>query len=567
MKKKNTYLKKYLVNNKKNFVLGVFFSILKASFSIFFAFLMEIVMNFALSDNLDKLPYILIISILSLLFYGFSIYMKNFFQNRFYYRALVDYKDELYETIISKDLSSFRQRNVGNYLSVMTNDINSIELNYLENVFLLPEQLFLFSASIIAMLFSSWFFFLIIIVSALLPMLSTLIYSKKIKVQEERISAKNENFLSTVKDMLSGFTVIKSFNIEAEIVRLYKAGNSSLENEKLKKRNMLGVVATASESSSIFLFIIVFLAGSIFTITGYLEIGVVVAFIQLINYIVEPIEKLPQIINKINASKVLIDKGNKILDDTESVNAANTAIEKFEDKISFNNVTFSYGEKLILKGIDVSFEKGKSYALVGVSGSGKSTLLNLLMGYYRNYSGSIKIDDLEISEVSSKSLYEQISVIQQDVFIFDDDIISNITMYRDFPKEKVQEALEKSGLSKLIEEKGIDYKCGENGNRLSGGEKQRISIARCLLKETPVLLMDEAMSALDNATSKQVEEAILSIADITRIVITHKLNEEILKKYDAIVTLRDGVIVETGTFEELMDKKGMFYSIYNVSFD
>ena len=567
MKKKNTYLKKYLVNNKKNFVLGVFFSILKASFSIFFAFLMEIVMNFALSDNLDKLPYILIISILSLLFYGFSIYMKNFFQNRFYYRALVDYKDELYETIISKDLSSFRQRNVGNYLSVMTNDINSIELNYLENVFLLPEQLFLFSASIIAMLFSSWFFFLIIIVSALLPMLSTLIYSKKIKVQEERISAKNENFLSTVKDMLSGFTVIKSFNIEAEIVRLYKAGNSSLENEKLKKRNMLGVVATASESSSIFLFIIVFLAGSIFTITGYLEIGVVVAFIQLINYIVEPIEKLPQIINKINASKVLIDKGNKILDDTESVNAANTAIEKFEDKISFNKVTFSYGEKLILKGIDVSFEKGKSYALVGVSGSGKSTLLNLLMGYYRNYSGSIKIDDLEISEVSSKSLYEQISVIQQDVFIFDDDIISNITMYRDFPKEKVQEALEKSGLSKLIEEKGIDYKCGENGNRLSGGEKQRISIARCLLKETPVLLMDEAMSALDNATSKQVEEAILSIADITRIVITHKLNEEILKKYDAIVTLRDGVIVETGTFEELMDKKGMFYSIYNVSFD
>lgn len=565
MSKKN-YLSKYMNNNKLNFVLGNFFSILKASFNIFFAFLMEIVMNFALSDNLDKLPFILMLSIVSIVFYGVSIYLKMLFQNRFYYTALVQYKDDLYDKVISKDLTSFRQKNVGNYLSIMTNDVNSIELNFLENIFMLPEQLFLLFGSLVAMVFTSWFFFLIIIVSALFPMLSTLIYNKKIKLQEEKISMKNEHFLATVKDMLSGFTVIKSFNIENEVVKLYKNINGSLEHSKLEKRKMLSVVATASESSSIILFIVVFLAGSIFTIKGYLEIGVVVAFIQLINYIIEPVGKLPQIINKINASKFLIDKANGIIDEEKGLQKEKRVLTKFEDKIRIKDVSFSYSEKAVLDGVNITFEKGKSYALVGVSGSGKSTLLNLLMGYYDNYNGSIKIDDLELSDIDRQTLYQFVSVIQQDVFIFDDNIISNITMYREFSKEKIDDALQKSGLLKLIEQKGVDYNCGENGNRLSGGEKQRISIARCLLKETPILLLDEAMSALDNATSKQVEESILSMDNLTRIVITHKLSEDMLRKYNEIVTLKDGKIVEVGSFDELMEKKGMFYSIYNVSF-
>lgn len=565
MKQKKQYYKTFIKSSKLNYCLGLFFTILKASFNIFFAFLMQIVVNFALSDDLDELPLLLVLSIASLLFYGISIYLKLLFQNKFYFNVLANYKVDLHKSIISKDLVSFRKKSIGSYLSIMTNDINSIELNYLENIFVLPEQLFLLFGSMIAMVFSNWIFFLVIVLSSLLPIVSTMIYAKQIKSQEKQIADKNGNFMATVKDMLSGFTVIKSFRIEDEISRVFEGLNGSLEFAKLKKRHMLSVVETASEVSSIFLFIIVFLVGSILTITGYMEIGTVVAFVQLLNYIVEPIGKLPQVLNKMRASKYLIGVGTDLINEEDTERKDRQKIIRFDDKISLDEVSFSYYDENVLKNVSAEFKSGKSYALVGMSGSGKSTLLNLLMGYYDSYKGSIKLDDLELSDIDLESLYEYVSVVQQDVFIFDDNIISNITMHKDFSQEQVTTAMDKAGLTKLVEERGLEYQCGENGNRLSGGEKQRISIARCLLKETPILLLDEAMSALDNTTAKQIEEAILSISGITRIVITHKLNADVLKRYDGIITMKDGKVAEVGNFDDLMDKRGLFYSIYTVS--
>ena len=211
------------------------------------------------------------------------------------------------------------------------------------------------------------------------------------------------------------------------------------------------------------------------------------------------------------------------------------------------------------------FDAGKSYAVVGASGSGKSTLLNLLMASHSGYTGSIRYDDTPLQQISSESLYEMVSCIQQNVFIFNASIRDNITMFSQFPKEEVDRAIELSGLSALVAQRGEDYLCGENGSGLSGGEKQRISIARSLLKQAKVLLVDEATAALDAQTAFQVAGAILDLEGLTRIVVTHSLDENLLKRYDCVLTLKNGRIAETGSFQELMAKKGYFYSLYTVS--
>lgn len=234
--------------------------------------------------------------------------------------------------------------------------------------------------------------------------------------------------------------------------------------------------------------------------------------------------------------------------------------------IALKDLTFGYeAEKPVLENVSFTFEAGKSYALVGASGSGKSTLLNLLMAAHAGYTGEILYDDTELREIGSESLYEMVSVVQQNVFIFNASIRDNITMFSDFPKEAVDRAIELSGLSGLIAERGEAYLCGENGSGLSGGEKQRISIARSLLKQSRVLLVDEATAALDPQTAIQVSNAILELSGLTRIVVTHALEESLLRRYDCVLTLKNGRITEWGSFDALMKKKGYFYSLFTVS--
>lgn len=187
------------------------------------------------------------------------------------------------------------------------------------------------------------------------------------------------------------------------------------------------------------------------------------------------------------------------------------------------------------------------------------------MGAYDGYGGSISIDGKELREVDPDSLYDLMSLIGQNVFLFDDTIHSNITMFRDFPEELVAEAVKRSGLSELLEQRGTDYRCGENGAGLSGGERQRVSIARCLLRGTPVLLLDEATAALDNQTAFAVTDAILHLDGLTRLVVTHRLDAALMEQYDEIIVLRGGKIQERGDYGTLMEKKGYFYSLYTLT--
>ena len=215
----------------------------------------------------------------------------------------------------------------------------------------------------------------------------------------------------------------------------------------------------------------------------------------------------------------------------------------------------------------MNIQKGEKIAIVGMSGSGKSTLLNLLLYFYDVTSGHISIDNQDLQDISSESLYNLMTVVQQDIYIFDDTLSANITLNHPFAEDDIKQAIQQSGLENYIleNELGLQTLCGENGSNLSGGQKQRLSIARALIRKTPILLLDEATSSLDNQVTTEIENSILKIRDLTALVITHKLNETILKKYDRILFMKDGVIVEDGSFVDLMDRKGEFYKLFGLS--
>ena len=299
-------------------------------------------------------------------------------------------------------------------------------------------------------------------------------------------------------------------------------------------------------------------------LNGHITAGTVLVFVNLVNSLTSPIQYLPELFANRKAADGLINKMVDLLDaNTESDGLS--PIEDISKGITMNDVTFGYeDDKHVIKKLTCKFEKGKSYAIVGSSGCGKSTLLNLILGAHNKYQGSIKIDDREISTVSSDSIFDSISMIGQNVFIFDDTIRNNITMYSPFSDEEVNKAVTLAGLDEVINARGEEYLCGENGVNLSGGERQRISIARSLLKGSKVLLVDEATSALDNETARHVGNSLLDLKELTRIVVTHHMDEVLLKKYDEIVMMKNGAVCEQGDFDSLMSRKGNFYALYTV---
>ena len=276
-------------------------------------------------------------------------------------------------------------------------------------------------------------------------------------------------------------------------------------------------------------------------------------------------QEAPELFSNRMAALGLVDKLAVAL--SQNVREEGTPIPKqLQDAIEVRDLSFAYqGGEEVLRQVNIRFQAGKSYALVGASGSGKSTLLNLLMGGQAGYSGNIFYDGQELRGIQTASLYELVSRVEQDVFVFNSTLRDNITMFRQFPESQVKRAEKLSGLSSLVETKGETYLCGENGVGLSGGERQRVSIARCLLRQTPVLLVDEATAALDKETAFRVASSILDLTELTRIVVTHSLEEALLRRYDEILVLNHGRVVETGTFDALMGQKGFFYSLYTVA--
>ncbi len=491
--------------------------------------------------------------------------LVGWLRSTFVHRAMEQYKALAFSRLTEKSISAFTRENTGRYLSVLTNDANSIEENYLNRSFLLLYHCVLFVGVLGTMLWYDWRLTLVTVALSALPILISLTLGQGLSRREQAVSGENERFVATLQDLLRGFSVIKSFKAEGRVQGLFQGANHRLEQTKRKRRWFEHVLCGFTNTGSLVLQMGVFVCGAWLAIRGEITAGTVLIFVNLSSYLLQPIRTVPQYWASRRAARALVEK----LAQVTAENAGHTGgpiPPQLQDAIRLQDVTFGYEpDKSVLNHLSVRFEAGKRYALVGNSGAGKSTLLNLLMGASRDYTGSITVDGAEMRDIDPDSLYDLMSLIGQSVFLFDDTIRNNITMFGDFPKEQVDAAAEQAGLGELLRERGEEYRCGENGVGLSGGERQRVSIARSLLRGTPVLLVDEATAALDARTASQVTSAILDLPGITAIVVTHRLEENLLRRYDGILVLKNGAVSEQGTFEALMERRGLFYSLFTVA--
>ena len=560
-KKSREFRRRLFYKNKICFIASVIMTIVMSFLNLMISWLIQQIMDSMANQNMQSAVRCAWIAVSVVIAYTVANAVYRAVYPRFLQRAMQQYRDYAFSRLTQKSLRSFSKEGTALYVSALT-----IENNYLAATFTLIELLFCFLGALIMMLYYSPVMLVLAVALSFLPVAVSMTAGNRLTEQEKEISKKNERFVSIVNELLSGFPVIKSFRAETQASRLFSQRNEQAEEAKKNKRRTEQLISLLANDAGIIAQMGIFLAGAWLAISGKgVTAGVVIVFVQLMNYILNPISQVPLLWSNRKAAIALMEK----LSDALSENVREEGREKlngFSEKIEVKDLTYGYEpESPVLKDLDVQFDAGKSYAIVGGSGSGKSTLLNLLMGSSSNYQGEICIDGVSIKNIESESLYQLMTSVQQNVFVFNDTIRNNVTMFHEFPDKEVTLALERSGLSEFIEKRGEEFVCGENGANLSGGERQRISIARALLRKSPILLVDEATAALDAATARAVSFSILNLVGMTRIVVTHRLEEAILRRYDKILVMKNGTICEQGNFDTLMQQKGQFYSLFQIA--
>ena len=532
----------------------------------------------------------------------FSAVATYFFRTKFSTRAVLQYRNFACDFLLKKKVADFYASNSSVYLSALSNDLMKIKEQFLDQIPIITQIIFCGIGAIIVMLRYNVFLACMSCALSLIPFFAALYSGKNMGEMEECLSTRNAEYLAFLKDFSIGFTIIKSYKVEAIFSKLHGAVNEKTEETMLKRERCVEKVNYfAAISGYVTRLSILFLSSYIAFTRHSISIGTVIAFSQLIHYLIDPLSSLPSMLTEAKAAYRLTDKfwdtikreevpqntpeNNRVKE--EQIAEIQTAIEdkkiveekeirvqkqspdesipSLRGEILFNHIYFSYSEgKEVLKGLNLQVKEGEKVVLLGTSGSGKSSILKILMGMERAQSGTIRIGGQDTVDLGEDRIFKEISYIQQEVFIFDGTIRENVSLFQNYRGEELQSVIERAGLWNLVKEKGLDYLCGENGAALSGGERQRISIARSLLRKTPILLADEITASLDKENTYLVLDTLLNIENTTEILVLHDLDSRILSRVDRISVLKNGKVEEEGNFTELLEKKGYFYALYHV---
>lgn len=413
--------------------------------------------------------------------------------------------------------------------------------------------------------FNIWIALAMILTSTIILFIPK-VFGNRLASTRARYSEGLSELTKKLKDMFLGYEVVKSYHMDDQIIEEFQECNKEVE-----KRNYTAIEATSRTNAlasylSIMTQLVAIGLGGYFVIKGNLTIGTLFAIVQLGVNLGEPITMIIEKITMIKSMQIVKDRLLAFIDIEDVDENRFIELKEFKSSIQVEDVTFGYEEGYdILKSVSLQFEKNKKYAIVGASGSGKSTLLKLLLDEYIPRSGHITIDGQQLQEVLKSSLYQQLAIIHQNVYLFDKSLKENITLGKCFQESEIEEAMQKSAINEFLNKRtyGEDETLGEDGNKLSGGQRQRVAIARALIQRKPILLLDEYTSSLDSKVAYAIEDTILNLQDVTVVSVTHKLMDSLLKRYDRIIVMEDGRVVEQGGFQELLEKRQVFYKLYH----
>ena len=559
----NRYIKEF----KGTFFVTIIFAILSGFVDVGFTLLLKGVIDKVNEGNLHNFIFFCIEAIIAVIVLSIIIYLNRITAAYLIKKVNTKIKEDIYLSIQNIKISEYRKNNTGYFLSILSNDITLLQTDYFGTIINVIYEISIFICALTATIRINAYLCLFLTLLSLIPMVIPWLFNKTLGEYKKKYVDEMAKFTEKTKDILSSFEVVKAFNIQKKIAKEFSIHNNSMEISKYKNTKINAVSNTLSVAVMYITYFLSLLISGYMAIKDVISVGSMVASVNLVGCIANPLVAVSTNIATIKSTKLIRDKILKIIDYKSCDVEEKLEIESFNKSIEFKNVEFSYDEKnKVLNNINLTLYKNKKYAIVGDSGSGKSTLIKLLLNYYDTYKGKICIDGYDVKDIKSDSLFNLISMIQQDVFIFDDTIKNNITLFKEYDDELIKETLDKMGLTSLVTslESGLETNMGENGSNFSGGQKQRIALSRAIINNSPIIILDESTASLDNDTAYRIENSLLTFNELTLISITHKLIKENLELYDEIIYVKEGKIVESGSFDELMLRKGYFYSLYMI---
>jgi ATP-binding cassette subfamily C protein len=536
------------------------------------AFILQAVVDSGANLDTAALKKNVLFCILLILADMIAIYLNQIANAKYQYHTMRKIKKDVFDSLIDTDINSFQSDNTAKYISIFNNDIKLVQQNFIQTIPSIFSHITQFVFAVTALIYIDPLIALITLTINMLPMIIPAIFGKQLSIKNEENAKTLETYNIKLKDVFSGFEVIKSYHITTKIKQEHDNINDEVERREYRLKKVLALSSAASNGSGDIVFIGILVIATLLVIQGRMTIGMMIACVQLLNYVVNPIGMLANELSSLKSVK----KVNERIIETMNLkkDMKSDALDKMSTHTSFKpeykleSLNYEYeADTPVLKDITLNINQGKKYAIVGGSGCGKSTLLKIMFKYYDNYTGHININDKSLSELSKEELYQNVVMLHQNVFLFDDTLAQNISLYEDYTENEIIDVINRVGLSEKLEElpDGIHSRLDENGQNFSGGERQRIAIARALLRKTPMIFMDEATSSLDAKTAYQIERSVLEDKELTAVIVTHRLSETLLRNYDEIIMMKNGRITEQGSFDYLMNTKQDFFNLYQMS--
>ena len=513
--------------------------------------------------ELKALLFMIVIIISTFLLKNIFGYLAMYFITFLRNGVLKDVRNDLYEKTVALPLAYFSEKRKGDIIARISTDVLEIQHSFLSILELIVREPLTIIFTVIAMLALSPQLTLFVFIFIPIAGFVISLVGKQLKKKSDAVQKEQGQFLSIVEETLGGLRVIKGFNAENYFNSKFKNSTSRFYHFSNSLLNRQNLASPLSEFLGIgVIAILLWYGGSLVLVEKTLAPDAFIVYMGLAYNILTPAKAISKAVYGVKKGDAAAERVLEILNTTSPLADKPNALVKegFNSSITLENVSFKYQDEYVLKNFSLEIPKGKTVAFVGQSGSGKSTIANLLTRFYDVNEGSIKIDGIDIRDITKKSLRNLQGLVSQDSILFNDTIKNNILLsIDDKSDEAIIAAAKIANAHEFIKDlqKGYDSNIGDSGNKLSGGQKQRLSIARAVLKNPPIMILDEATSALDTASERLVQDALEKMMqNRTSVVIAHRLST--IQKADLIVVLQKGEIVEQGTHNELIANNDIY---------
>ena len=551
-------MSRYFKRHRGRLAIWMLMEFLVALAMVWWSFFMKGLSDTAFGgQGLEGIKNLLLLGLLFLFFF-LPVQYSTFRCRASFLRACnASLREDLFNRIIHYDINTFSSSNSAKYISLLNNDVTFIDQNYFRIVPEIVSYLIQFVVATITMFYFNVWLALITLAVSIIPIVPTLRFGGRASDGQKDYMNALDHLNAEIKDMFTGFEVVKSFHAEDKILEKFKKAVQSVESANFRIRNEQGKSISAGYTLG-YLGSIVQLVFSVFlVIRGDITLGVLMGTMQISNFVSNPARNAVSDYLVCRTVRPVAERILAVLDGKDIETIQDSPSESCEissaGTIQVEELAFSYQkDQEILHDLNYQFCPGKKYAVVGGSGSGKTTFIRLLMGYYSNYRGTVQYNGISLSQIDRTSLYRHVAMIHQKVFLFEDTIRNNITMFQPYSEEQVWQAVRDAGLTEVVQRMGgLDAMVDENGHNLSGGEQQRVSIARAFIRGTDVMLVDEATASLDPQTAHQIHQTLLRKEGLTLIAVTHQTDEALMRDYDEVLVLEAGILLEHGPYDSL----------------